>query len=81
MFEITDSQRGKLNVWKAEQDAKVARLQREKGSKLPDCLLPNYGAIGSGYTYEFTPSSIGMMLTVRNNYTRDTIELTDFSGF
>ena len=37
-----------------------------------------YGTIGGGYTYSFTPTSIGVIVKVRNTVTKAEIDLSDY---
>lgn len=37
------------------------------------------GAIGGRFTYEFTPTSLGLVTSVRDNITRNSLDLTDYS--
>jgi len=79
MFELDSEQRAKLAHWVEIQDAKVYAEQRERRKRL---AFPNlldgayYGASGGGYSYIFTPTSLGVALEVRNNITKETIDLT-----
>ena len=68
-FKITEKDCEKLDIWRDEQDSKV----REKNS--------NYGAMGGGYTFMFTPTNLGMIIKVKNVLTGDTVDLTDWDDF
>jgi len=41
-------------------------------------FLPDYGTIGGGYTYSFTPMSIGTSIVVKNNVTKEEVDLSDY---
>lgn len=70
MFSLTTEQVKKASDWCKKQDAKLALLQKLE--------TPNYGANGGAYTYEFTPTTLGLVTKVRNNLTKDEIDLTDY---
>lgn len=78
MFQLEWTQSEKLATWKEEQDAKILAKQREQN---PEQELPYYGANGGAYTFSFTPTTLGMCVEVRNNLTKETINLTDFGNW
>jgi len=39
------------------------------------------GTIGDRYTYSFTPTSLGIIVIVKDNVTNSEINLTDFSNW
>ena len=57
----------KLNTWKKEQSVKTENMPT--------------GAIGGVYTYEFTPTGIGLVIKVRNNLTKDILDLSDYDSW
>lgn len=72
-FRLTTLQQEMLRVWIASEDVKVAVKQgREE---------PNYGANGGAYTYMFTPTSLGTIVRVVNEYTHQSIDLTDYNSW
>lgn len=73
MFELTDQQNEIAFQFIKEQDAKVAELQKT--------LIPYYGASGGAYSYIFTPTSLGLCVSIRNNLTKEEKNLTDFSDW
>jgi hypothetical protein len=42
---------------------------------------PYYGCSGGAYSYIYTPTSLGMIIGVRNNITKDEINLTNFKDW
>lgn len=84
-FELDEKQVEKLNVWKKEQNKKVAVAQDKYGDKdLPSFRMEGeayYGACGGGYEYIFTPCSLGVGITVRNIITGEEINLTDYENW
>ena len=39
------------------------------------------GTIGDRYTYSFTPTSLGIIVIIKDNVTNSEINLTDFSNW
>jgi len=76
MFSLTEKQEKKLAEWKLVQDAKV--ISFEKGTELEHENEAYYGTTGGGYTYEFTPTSLGCVIKVINNMTKEEIDLTEY---
>lgn len=66
-IEFTDEQLDKLNKWIDEQDLKCNAKEH------------HYGVICSGYSYILTPTTLGDCIVVRNNFTKEEINLTDYS--
>ena len=42
---------------------------------------PNTGAIGGGITFEFTPTSIGIVFAVRCGFCKESFNLTDYDNW
>lgn len=59
-----------LEDWMKVQENKVAALQKREDAY--------YGAIAGGYTYFFTPTTLGTVAKVINNLTKEEIDLTDY---
>jgi hypothetical protein len=64
-FKLNDEQWARFKDWKVEQDSEVT----------------TYGATGGGYTYSFTPTSLGCVTKVTNNVTGETLDLTDYDSW
>lgn len=56
-----------LNKWKLEQQKQYMPGQS--------------GAIGGEYTYSFTPTSLGTIIKVHNEMTKQELDLTEYSDF
>ena len=68
-FELTDNQLTLLHKFITEQDAKVVEMQGGE---------PYYGACGGSLTYMFTPTSLGLCVSVRHAITNEEINLTNY---
>lgn len=90
-FEITDEQHARAMKWiKEEVYPKIVAQQRET-FKNPtqfhfDCWDAGYpyeGAIGGGITYEFTPTSIGVVERVKYSTHNEefSLDLTDYKSW
>ena len=74
-YEFNHSQLEKLKAWEAEQD-KI--WVNEKQIVDPhDSAQPYYGAIGGALTYCFTPTGIGMIVSVKHA-TGNELDLTNY---
>jgi hypothetical protein len=67
---LSEQKQNELSSWKKKQDKKVADTQGKD--------KPYYGAIGGAYTYSHTFTSLGVVLTVKNGYTDDELDLSDY---
>jgi len=74
-FEMEPSQLDKFLKWRDEQDAKV--ILKQKHNK----RYADYGACGGGYTFLFSPTNIGTAVSVTNDLTRETVNLTDYDSW
>jgi hypothetical protein len=72
MFEIDAEQAAKIAAWSAEQDKKWAEQQGQRE--------PYYGAIGGELTYEFTPTSLGVVTKVKHA-TGVVLDVTDYDSW
>lgn len=72
-YSIGQDQIEKLVKWQIEQDKKVAEKQQQS--------QPYYGCSGGPLTYSFTPTTLGMVIKVINNLTKEEIDLTDYSSW
>ena len=70
MFSLDENQQNKINKWAEAIDKKVAEQQGR-----PDAY---YGAIGGSLTYSFTPTSIGVVITVKHGLTNEIIDVSDY---
>ena len=78
-FKIPEECLPKLIKWISQQDQKV--IKEQKSSAVPETIRNSgyayYGCTGGGYTYSFTPTTIGMCISVKNNITKEEIDLTE----
>jgi len=70
----------KLKFELSDEDWKKVNRFIRKQDKLTGTGA-NYGAIGGGYTYQFTPTSLGVIVKVENCVTKASINLTDFDSW
>lgn len=87
-FEFSQTEFAKFQEWKKEVYAKGVALQKETitdpGEHHLYCWeegFPYCGAIGGQFTYEFTPTSIGVIIVVKDAITDEKIDLTDYGMF
>lgn len=85
-FEVTKEQAEKAREFAKAIDQKVwdeqvAKCRNCKRNKHDLCYMhrtgPYYGAIGGSLTWSFTPTSIGIMVTVKHGMTGDELFLSD----
>jgi hypothetical protein len=67
-FTIDDEEIPKLRAWMKEQHAKM--LAKGGGQ------MPYTGAIGGCYTYSFTDTSIGRLVSCKNGVTGESIDIS-----
>jgi hypothetical protein len=65
MFSIDQEQSEKIGIWMKEQNAKFKES----------------GANGGVYSYIFTPTSLGLVVEVRNNVTKESINVTNYGDW
>lgn len=88
-FLLTENQTIRLDEWKANQNKKAVQEQKQNPPDVPQDLLDEFwemgypygGAVGGNLTYSFTPTSIGVVVTVKDAFTNETIDLTDYEDW
>lgn len=75
-FTVTDEQEKKIAEWEKSLAPQICRIQ---GLSLEEG--PYYGAIGGGLTYLFTPTGIGLALTVKETITGEEINVTNYEDW
>jgi len=70
MFHLDEGQLKKISAWEAEQDAIFAKKQGRDE--------PYYGAIGGSITYSFTPTSLGVVVTVKHGATEAELDVSNY---
>lgn len=68
-FELTEEQVNKANAW--------FKSIMERDQRHPF----DYGATGGGLSYCFTPTGLGVIVTVQEALSKETLNLTDFSDW
>ena len=90
MFEVTESQKQKINEWlKTTVYPAVIVQQRNDPSYANNPFAaddwksgyPYAGVSGGSLTYEFTPTSIGMLLHVSYYRFSDKLDVTDYENW
>ncbi len=84
-FEVTPEQQKKLDEWLKDVYSRAVNKQIEE-TKEPnefhrfcwDNGVPYTGTIGGGLSYIFSPTSIGLCLTVKESLTGEEIDLTEY---
>jgi len=66
MFDLTKEEQEKVKAFIQEQDKITGGY---------------YGAIGGGFTYHFTPTSLGVIVTIENCVTKTVLDLTDYDSW
>lgn len=88
-FSLTPEQVKTLNEWDREQNAAAVLAQKKNPPDVPLALLescwedgyPYSGASGGVHTYSFTPTSLGVVASVRHAHTLETLDLTDWDDW
>lgn len=85
VFSLTDDQVTRLNAWIKEVHPRAAKKQLE--SKLKEKIeknglaVPHYGAIGGGYTFQFTGTGLGTVCKVTESITGEVLDLSDYDDW
>lgn len=85
-FEITDSQKEKIDEWYEKITLKILNeLRKGLGDQFDNLTKngkqPYYGAMGGGLEYIFIPTSLGTIIKVRECITKEEINLTDYGSW
>jgi hypothetical protein len=73
VFNLSEAQCNKVNIWRREQDAIVAKQQGKNA--------PYYGASGGEVTYMFTPTTIGCVMQVKHAMTESVLDISDYDSW
>lgn len=90
-FSLTPKEIEKYDIFKKEQYAKAVEKQKAEVPK-DDPFYDTYelcwgegypyeGAIGGGFSFTFTPTSIGSITTVKYSLTGEELDITDYDSF
>ena len=90
-FTLTDEEEQKVKTWLKQVYVKAIDEQKQKifsshefydtYKMCWDLGYPYTGAIGGGLTYSFTPTSLGIVVTVEESLTNEKLDLTDFDSW
>jgi len=90
MFEVTEAQKQKINTW-LETVVYPRRVDQQRSDptylRIPfiteswDRGYPYEGVSGGALTYEFTPTSIGVILKVSYSKFPDSLDVTDYENW
>jgi hypothetical protein len=84
MFDLSKEQWVKLHEWRKASNAEIAAEQwknPEMRMLMQDEHTPYRGAIGGALTYMFCPTSLGMVVKVRDDLAGKEIDLTDYEDW
>lgn len=83
-IKISKSQKKKIQKFLYEQDQIVLKEQAENISFLfvedltDNNLLPYYGSIGASYTIMITPTSLGNIIKIKHEWTKEILDITEY---
>lgn len=90
-FNLSENQLRKLFAWQSQENKHLIKMQKEEITKdmsdyqiyksAWDLGYPYAGSSGADLSYNFTPSSIGTFVTVKNNLSENEINLTEYESF
>jgi len=87
-FTLTDEAEEKIDAWLKEIYAKAIAKQKEEIESPNDFIIfcweegyPYTGPIGGGLTYSFTNTSIGVVITVKESITGETLDISDYESW
>jgi hypothetical protein len=71
-FQLDADEVGRIMAWQEEQDRILVRLGKD---------LNEVGASGGRFTYSFTPTSLGVVVTVEDHLTNNKVDVTDYESW
>jgi len=87
-FRLTQEQIEKIEIWEQEQNLLAVEKQKKNTDNPNEFQIMNWeagypydGTVGVGLTYMFTPTSIGTIIKVKHNHTKNELDLTDYDNF
>ena len=75
-FPISDAQWSKYEEWATKQEDRSKAVYAKKKRK--GHWTPNENTWGGSYKWVFSPTGIGMALTIQNAVTGDEIDLSEY---
>ena len=87
VFEITDDEKERVRHWLVTEVYPPIIEKQKSAERIPHAIMasdweagfPYQGAIGGGVTYEFTPTSVGIIVKARAY--DQTLDLTDYDSW
>jgi hypothetical protein len=90
-FRLNEKQFEKYQAFIEQQDAKAIEIQKAKiqpSDPFYDIFVqswamdyPYYGAIGGAYEWRICSTSLGNVIYIKNTYTGEELNLTDYSDW
>jgi len=82
-FTLSDEDMKKVNTWYETLIPKILEIQNKSGNEEYPYSgdLPYYGAIGGGLSYIFVPNALGTVVKVKEYYTQEELNLTNYSDW
>ena len=82
-FTLSDEDMKKVNTWYETLIPKILEIQNKSGNEEYPYSgdLPYYGAIGGGLEYIFVPNALGTVVKVKEYYTQEELNLTNYSDW
>ena len=82
-FTLSDEDIEKVNNWLDNIKPKILAIQNKAGNEEYPYSgdLPYYGAIGDGLEYIFVPNALGTVVKVKEYYTQEELNLTNYSDW
>lgn len=77
-FHLTSGQVKKVEMW--VQSLRQKLLHKTGDDQNSDMDI-DYGAIGDGLTFMFTPTGLGVMTRVQESVTGEVLDVTDYDGW
>jgi hypothetical protein len=88
-IKLSEKQFEKYQAFVEQQDAKAIEIQKSKIQPIDpfydtfvqswDMDYPYYGAIAGAYEWRICPTSLGSVIYIKNTYTGEELNLTDYS--
>jgi acyl CoA:acetate/3-ketoacid CoA transferase alpha subunit len=81
-FQLTTHQITKYQKWYETLKPKFMQAQVLDNENMHNGVFEvNYGAIGGGITFMFTPTGLGDVIRVQENITGEILDLTDYANW
>jgi hypothetical protein len=77
VFSVNTAEQGVINEWVESLRSEIMELQKKSAVSDLAEADPYYGAIGGGLTYSFSPTGLGMIITVKETITGKELNVTN----